>query len=351
MTKALRIVLFFAICASMAQVHGQARNAQTTSAQSNSNTSDSQFAHARQLVQQGKYDEAIVELQRLSLSLSETQRKGLARELGIAYYKKADYARAVDSFKRALQENPKDSESIQMLGLSYYLGGQAAEAIPFLQQVQTWYPRANVDAAYVLGQCFIQTKDYPRARNAFAKMFNLQPESAASYLLTARMLFRQEFVPVAEEYVQRSIMLDPKLPLTHFLLGEIHLFTSRVSEAIDDFKAEMILNPSNASTYYKLGDAYSRVQNFEEAERMLQRSIWLDPSSTGPYVLMGKILEKKGEPELALRALQHAAAMDPNNAITHHLLGQTYRDLGNEEAAQHELKIADQLQSRQSAEP
>jgi tetratricopeptide (TPR) repeat protein len=351
MTKAQRIVVFLAFCATMAQLHGRAQNAPPTSAQSSSNTSDSQFAHARQLAQQGKYDEAIAELQRLSLSLSERQRKGLARDLGIAYYKKADYARAVDSFKQALQENPKDLESIQMLGLSYYLGGHAAEAIPFLQQVQTWYPRANVDAAYVLGQCYIQTKDYSHARQAFARMFDLPEDSAASYLLTARMLFRQEFVPIAQEYVEKAITLDPKLPLAHFLLGEIHLFASQVQEAINDFKAELTLNPENAGTYYKLADAYSRIQNFEDAERMLQRSIWLDPTATGPYVLMGKVLKRKGEPDLAVRALQRAATMDPNNAMTHHLLGQAYRDLGNEEAAQRELNLAVRLQSSQSTQP
>src|SRR6185503_20103234 len=162
--------------------------------------------------------------------------------------------------------------------------------------------------------------------------------SAGSYLLTARMLFRQEFQPVALEYTQKALAIDPKLPLAHFLAEQIHLFQSPIEEAIADFQKEIELNPGHA-------DAYSRIQKFDDAERLLQRSIWLDASSTGPYILLGKVLEKKGEPDLALRALQRAAAMDPNNAITHHLLGQTYRDLGKQEEAERELKIASQLQA------
>jgi tetratricopeptide (TPR) repeat protein len=235
-----------------------------------------------------------------------------------------------------------------MLGLSYYLSGKPADAIPFLEKVQDWYPRANVDASYILGQCYIQTKDYPHARLAFAKMFDVPPDSAASYLFTARMLFRQEFGPVALEYAQKAVALDPKLPLAHFLLGEIHLFQSQVAEAIADFQQELAVDPGDAATYYKLADAYSRVQKFDDSERLLQRSIWLDPTSTGPYILMGKVLEKKGEPELAIRALQRAASMDPNNAITHHLLGQAYRDLGKNDDADRELKLAGQLQSGES---
>ena len=65
---------------------------------------------------------------------------------------------------------------------------------------------------------------------------------------------------------------------------------------------------------------------------------------------MGKVLEKKGEFDLAVRALQRAVAMDPNNSITHHLLGQTYRDLGRGEDAERELKLAEQLQERESSE-
>ncbi len=236
-----------------------------------------------------------------------------------------------------------------MLGLSYYLARRPSEAIPYLEKVQTWYPRANVDASYILGICYIQSKNYPQARAAFAEMFDVKPDSAASYLFTARMLFRQEFDPVAEEYAQKAVALDPKLPMAHFLLGELHLYKSKIPEAIADLQQEIAINPGYAAAYYKLADAYSRVQKYDEAERLLQRSIWLDATSTGPYILMGKVLEKKGEAALAVRALQRAAAMDPNNPITHHLLGQTYRDLGKTDDAERELKLAEQLQQKQDA--
>jgi tetratricopeptide (TPR) repeat protein len=319
-----------------------AGSGQTSPQSSTPGSPDRPFSHARQLLQQGKYDQAISELQQISTVQPQT--KGLAHELGTAYYRKGNYPQAIEYLKQALQQDSGDNEATQLLGISYYLSGKPADAIPFLEKVQRWFPRANVDASYILGQCYIQTKDYPHARLAFAKMFDLQPESAASYLLTARMLFRQEFGPVAVEYAQKAIAMDPKLPLAHFLLGEIHLFKSQVSEAVTDFQAELSLNPAHAETYYKLADAYSRIQKFDDAERLLQRSIWLDPTSTGPYVLMGKVLEKKGEPELAVRALRRAAAMDPNNAITHHLLGQSYRDLGNNAEAERELKLAGQLE-------
>ncbi|HWZ98290.1 MAG TPA: tetratricopeptide repeat protein [Candidatus Dormibacteraeota bacterium] len=311
--------------------------------------SDSPFASPHRLLEQGKFTEAIDELN--ALAKTNPDLKGLSRELGIAYYRKGDYVSSVLNLQRALKENPDDSEATQLTGLSLYLAGKSAEAIPYLEKVQSWYPNANVDASYILGVSYIQTKNYPQARIAFAKMFGVSPDSAASYLFTARMLLRLDFGPIAEEYGKKAVDLDPKLPLAHFLLGELYLYQSKIPDAIIQFQQELAINPGHPASYYKLADAYSRVQKFDDAEKLLQRSIWLDATATGPYILMGKVLQKKGEPALAVRSLQRAIAMDPNNAIPHHLLGQAYRDLGRTEDAARELKLAEQLQSREDAKP
>ena len=339
-----------AVCLNL-RAHSPHLPAVQDSAKQNAPTTqpDATLEQAILLMRQGKNEEALKLLE--SIAAADPARRGVMRQIGIAYYRKNDFLKAADSFKKTLEEDPGDNEAVQLLGLSYYLAGRPAEAIGPLEKVQTWYPSANVDASYILGICYLQTKDYPNARKAFAKMFGVAADSAASYLFTARMLLRQDFGPVAEEYANKAVELDPKLPLAHALLGELYLYKSRVPEAIEQFQKELELNPGEAAIYYKLADGYSRMQKYEEAEKLLQRSIWLDATSTGPYILMGKILEKKGETALAVRALQRALAMDPNNPIPHHLLGQAYRELGRTEDAERELKLSEKLQVQQSAKP
>lgn len=309
--------------------------------QQNATPAASPFANADHLLEQGKYAEAISELQ--AMQNQTPSPPGLDHEFGVAYYKKGDFPNAILSFQKALQEKPDDEEATQLLGLSYYLGGKPNEAIPYLQKVQSWYPRANVDASYILGIAYIQTKQYPQARAAFGKMFDVPPDSAPAYLFCARMLLRYDFAPVAEEYGLKAVSLDPKLPMAHYLLGELYLYQSKIDQAISQLEQEKAINPGYPNVYYKLADAYTRVQKFDEAERLLQRSIWLDATSTGPYILLGKVLQKKGEPELAVRALQRAIAMDPGNPMPHQLLGQAYRSLGQTADAERELKQADEL--------
>lgn len=310
---------------------------------------DAAIAEARRLAQQGKFDEAIAQLE--GVAVKQPDLKGLSHELGIVYYKKGDYPKAITNLKKALVEDPGDNEALQLLGISNYLAGRPADAIGPLEKVQTWYPSANVDASYILGICYMQTKDYASARKAFAKMFAVSPDSAASYLFASRMMLRFDFDVVAEEYAKKAVELDPKLPLAHSLLGEIYLYKSRIPEATEQFQKELELNPGDAAVYYKLADAYTRAQNYEDAEKLLQRSIWLDATSTGPFILMGKVLEKKGESALAVRALQRALAMDPNNPIPHHLLGLAYRELGRTDDAERELKLSEQLQNRGETKP
>lgn len=304
------------------------------------------FDQVHRLTEQGKFDEALAALN--EIGKSDPSAKNLFHEFGVLYYRKGDYLNAVASLQKALAENPNDGEATQLTGLSLYLAGKPTDAIPYLEKVQSWYPSASVDASYILGVAYIQTKNYEKARGAFAKMFSVPRDSAAAYLFTARLLLRLDFGPVAEEYGKKAVELDPKLPLAHQLLGELYLYQSKVPEASAQFEQELALNPGNPVAYYKLADAYSRVQKFDQAEKLLQRSIWLDATSTGPYILLGKVLQKKGETQLAIRALQRAISMDPNNSIPHHLLGQAYRDLGRAEDAERELKLAEQLQSHEN---
>src|SRR5260370_15488221 len=150
---------------------------------------DGSFEQATGLMQQGKNDEALALLE--SIAAAEPARRGVLRQIGIANYRKGDFVKAAASLKKALDEDPRDDEAVQLMGLSYYLAGRPAEAIAPLEKVQAWDPSANVDAAYILGVCYIQTKDYPNPRKAFAKIVAVPADSAAGSPFKARIPLRQ----------------------------------------------------------------------------------------------------------------------------------------------------------------
>jgi tetratricopeptide (TPR) repeat protein len=302
-------------------------------------------ADAKAKLDAGQVDEALTELK--SLEAKDPNAPGLARAFGIAAFRKGDFATVTIELGKVVEQDPKDPEAVQLLGLSDYYLGRTKEAIPLLERVHGWLPNANVDALYVLGISYLRVNDYDKARHSFAEMYGVGGDSAASHLLLARMLLREGYDPIAEQELKKAEQLDPKLPGVHLFLGELYTFKSDIDKAIDELKSEIEINPVNAEALYKLADAYAHDQKWEDAQRCLQRSIWLDSTATGPYVLMAKVLLKKNELVLGERAARKAISMDPNNYYAHFLLGQAFLKQGKSTEAQAEMKLSQELQSGQ----
>ncbi len=268
---------------------------------------------------------------------------GAEQKLGVALYRAGKLVEAVKVFTQAELENPQDIESIQLHGLALYRLGQPAAAIPFLERVKEFTPDANADAQYVLGLCFLNAQQYDKARASFAGQFGVGAESAAAYLLLAQELVHANLPELASTAAQQALTHDARLPLAHFLLGEVALFKSDLPLAQTEFEAERALNPAYPVTYERLGDLNLRAAHYEEAQRMLMKALSLDTSSTGPFMLMGKVLLRRNDPQSALLYLEHAERMDPSSLTAHTLLGQAYRSLGQTARAEQETEIVSRL--------
>lgn len=300
-------------------------------------------ARADALIQEGKTDQAITLLN--ELAQREPKAPGLEAKLGKAYYEKRNYAQAVTHLERALNQKLDDGESTQLLGLSYYLLGHSQVAIPLLEKVQSWLPRPDVTGSYVLGISYLKTRQYDKARAAFAKMFSVSPQGPGAHLVLAQMMLHQEFEDQAVRELQKALALDLRLPMAHFLLGEIYLYKSNIQHALEEFNKELEINPVLWVAYWRMGDAYTRLENWNEAERALKQAIWLNQNFTGPYILLGKVEIKKGNPDLAAGFLQRALKMDPNNYSAHYLLGTVYKQLGRSEESNREFELTRTLRA------
>jgi len=235
--------------------------------------------NARALVDAGKLKEA-----RALLSSVDPAQPEAAYLAGVLHYRAHEYAAAIESLKRAVEAPPATrtyKEAVQMLGLNYYLSGDLKDAIPWLEKAADT-GASGPDVFYMLGNSYIQSVEPDKARKAFARMFEVAPDSAAAHLLTAQMMIRQEFEDAAEKEAQRALQIDPKIPEAHFLLGEMAIFRAQLDQAITELRAEIAINPNFGMAYYRLGDAYTRREEWDTAIPLLQKSIWLNPSFSGP---------------------------------------------------------------------
>jgi predicted Zn-dependent protease len=297
----------------------------------------------RLMIDRGRSADALKELG--PLSAQQPVPAGVDRLRGLALYSQSKFVEADAAFASALKQDPHDEESAQLRGLTLYRLGRPAEAIPLLESAHGWTSDTRVDPSYVLALCYLDTRNYDNARRAFASQYGFAPESAPAYLLTARMLLRREYLPVAQQFATKALELDPQLPLAHALLGEIALAGEHFDEAIAEFEKERLRNPLDGGIYDRLGDAYTRAGDYTKAQQSLQRALLLEPNSTGPYILLGKVLLKRQDPANAIMYLERAEKMDPGNYMTHSLLAQAYRSLGRSEDASREIQISQKIQA------
>jgi predicted Zn-dependent protease len=301
-------------------------------------------AAAQRLIQQGRLAEALRVLDPLTTQTPEPA--GVEKLRGMALYQQNKLEDAAAAFARATAEDAKDIEAAQMQGVTLFRMGRPGDAIPLLERSREQkVASANVDGNYVLGLCYMDTRRYDDARRAFAAQYGFSPEGAEAYLLSARLLFRREYMPAAIEAAQKAQQLSPKMPLVHELLGEIALAQSRETDAIAEFEQERAINPLYGGLYDRLGDAYLRAGEYDKAQQALNRAVLLEPASTGPYILLGKVLLKQRNAAMATMYLERARNMDPNNFMTHSLLGQAYRAAGRTEDAERETAKSVELQA------
>jgi tetratricopeptide (TPR) repeat protein len=301
------------------------------------------LAEARALINEDKPAAAIEKLR----AVDGPGRLDVALLLGVAYYHANDHARAIERLAAIADKLPDGSierkEAVQVLGLSYFLAGRFADAVPRLEATREWAAN-NPELGYVLGQAYVQIHQPDRARQTFAHTFGVQEESAAAHLVAAQMMIRLEFETLAEAELKEAIRKDPKLPQANALLGQIALFRGALDDAISLTEREIALNPTNAMAFSQLGDAKVRQGKWDDAIPALQKSIWLNPFYSAPYIVLGKAYMQKGQMATAEGMLTRAIEYDPNNRSAHYLLGQLFQRTGRPEDAKRELAIAERLQ-------
>jgi type IV pilus assembly protein PilF len=101
--------------------------------------------------------------------------------LGQAYYRKGDRAKAIECYKRALAMKPDFGLAYYNLGMAYKDNNQTKEAMGALRSALTYAP-TFLDAHFQLGVLFFNAGKHDQARTEFEEVVRLAPRNEDSRL-------------------------------------------------------------------------------------------------------------------------------------------------------------------------
>ena len=225
---------------------------------------------------------------------------GVERLRGTTSDQQEKFPEAVAAFTKAADQDPKDRESVEMLGVSLFRMGRASEALPFLEKAHLAVERANIDPQYVLGLCYADMERYADARHAFAAQYGFAPDSAAAYLLAARLFLRREFAAEAVVEARKALETQSRAALGAPVIGRGRAGHGRHSRRdsgaggrAQDRSAEWSdVRPARRCTY--------ATSNMPRRSRHSNCALLLEPSATAPYILLGQVFIKLRQPIQAL---------------------------------------------------
>jgi len=150
----------------------------------------------------GQYSTALEEIKRV---LAADPKLGAAYNLrGLVYSAMKDDARAEDSFRRALQVDPRDADALQNYGWFTCQRQRYAEADTLFRQALNvpGYPQ-QARTLMTQGVCQARAGDLQQAEGSMTRAYELDPGNPAAAIQLAEVLFKRNELERARFYVRR----------------------------------------------------------------------------------------------------------------------------------------------------
>jgi Tfp pilus assembly protein PilF len=198
---------------------------------------------------------------------------------GVMHLREGRVDLALDEFKRAAKEDPKNPYFQKGLGLAYAAKRQWKEAIAAFRKALELNPY-YVDVRNDLAAALIGSGDREGGKkeflSAFAEPTNPTPEISARNLGQAYL--EEKNYADAVSWFRTSLNRNKSYPDPYLGIAEALIATSRLDEAVAQLEVGVKEIPDDANLLLALGQAYFKAGRFGEARTRLEAAMRNDPA-------------------------------------------------------------------------
>ena len=258
--------------------------------------------------------------------------------LGIEYFKRKDYTRAEQLYRRALSVQPVYEKALFNLGNLYRVKEDYDGAISMYQKAARVNPK-NFRNHNNLGNAFAMMRNYEEASKAFEKALQCKPRYPEAYNNLGNVYRSLGKVEKAIDYYQVAIKFKPLYEDAYTNLVSTYVNLNQYEKAIQFLEQARSNNPAATFIYRELGIVYERSAQYDKAVSVYEKALTLEPGSSEIHSHLGKLYVRQNRNQKAIEHFQKALENKPSVSEPHLNLADLYlKEVNDKQKALYHLK-------------
>ncbi|MDP2912300.1 MAG: tetratricopeptide repeat protein [Candidatus Omnitrophota bacterium] len=232
--------------------------------------------------------------------------------LGVAYYDKGDFEKAIECYKKSIQSEPEYFEPYNNLAVTYVIIKRPVAAISFFKKTIR-LKKDYTPAYYNLGHVYDIIGFRARAIEFTKDALMIDPECYKAYCNLGYIYSEKGDQVKAIEFFRKAISIREEDYEARYCLAGLYIKNGKYKEALDEYNAAFKLGLDSYEFYNKIGFAYIKNHKFHEAEEAFRHSLALKKDQSEPRNNLGNLYSVFGYFKLAIEEYRGALSIEPDN--------------------------------------
>ncbi len=210
--------------------------------------------------------------------------------------------RAVEQYKIITEKDPKDTDSLVMLGrLDRVLNDSVDAEAAFKKALAI--DADNEDAVTGLASVYSDRGDNRSSSELLERLTKKNPSPRALMILANSYDSMHEYALAADAY-KKALELDPSRVEVKAALAQDQALSGQYEGALQTYREISESNPQDAQPYLGMAQIYRQQKNFAQAHKMIDKAKDLDPDNLDIRDSEVGLLEDEGKTAEAITTLK-----------------------------------------------
>ena len=257
------------------------------------------------------------------------------------------YGQAIEAYNLAIKSDPHNPSNFTAMALLQIYTARYEDGLTSAENALLVNP--NMGLAHALrGWALGFLGDYLPAQTALENAIAIEPNNGTYFAYLAEVLAnysQTNAAPLgtldkATDASRTALRLAPNALETRRARGIVLEYTGNTTEAITEFEAAIAINPNIADLHLALGRNYRAVERWQDAVDEFNRANTLNPEDPLPLTYIARTYYTLGEFPRAVQYAEDAAKVAPADPFMHGNWGVMLRKNGDLAGAVRELSLA-----------